>query len=250
MSGFALKIIAIISMTIDHLFKIAPNIMESVPKFAFNLPGISLYFPGVVSLLGRLAFPLFAFGVAEGCVHTKNFPKYLRRLFIFALLSELPFDYMLRGGFTMYSQNVMWTFFFGVFAIYLYEKLKSTRILGVFSVFVVAVVCYLFNTDYKSLGVVLIFAMYVIRNKPLKISAVFILICLYYFFNRGLYNDILSGNTKQIISQCMYLFATLLSVPLIASYNGKKGLGMKWFFYFYYPLHLLVLGWIDKIWMF
>ena len=150
----------------------------------------------------------------------------------------------------MSTQNVMWTFFFGVFAVFLYQKLKPSILLGFFAVLIVAVVCYFFNTDYKSLGVILIFAMYAIKNKPLKISAVFILICLYYFFYRGLYNDILMNNTERIISQCMYLGAMLLSVPIMASYNGRRGLGMKWFFYIYYPLHIILLGSVDKLWIF
>lgn len=250
MSGFTIKLLAVLFMTIDHAFKLAPGLISKIPTFSIPLPGITFSFPQIISILGRISFPLFAFSVAQGCMHTRDFPKYLKRLFIFAVISELPFDFMFRGGFTVGSQNVIWTFFFGVFAIFIYEKLKSTKILGLLAVLGIAALCYMCNTDYKSIGVILIFVIYAIKNKTLKFSMVFLLICGYYLYFRGFLNDILSGNITRIIGQSLYLGSMLVSIPIMALYNGKKGFGMKWFFYIYYPVHIIVLGYIDKLWIF
>lgn len=241
MNGFLIKLIAILSMTIDHIFKLAPGLISAIPSFKIPIPGINLYFPTILIILGRLAFPLFAFEVAESCTHTKNFPKYLRRLFIFALISELPFDFMFYGGFTLAHQNVLWTFFFGAFAVFMYQKLKGAPPINFIVVLIIAAACYFCRTDYYAIGVILVFALY-ISKKPISLIALFAIICVDYLYNRGLIGAIQTQNINRIVDLSMYFAATLLSIPVISSYNGKKGPGLKWFFYIYYPLHIIILG--------
>jgi hypothetical protein len=241
MNGFLIKLIAILCMTIDHIFKLAPELMSFLPAFKIPLPGVALNFPTVLIILGRLAFPLFAFEIAEGCTHTKNFPKYLRRLFIFALISELPFDFMFYNGFTLGRQNVLWTFLFGACAIFMYQKLKAAPPLNFIVVLLIAAVCYFCRTDYHTIGVILIFALY-ISKKPISLILTFAIISIDYLYNRGLIAAIQSHNVNQIVSLSLYFAATLSAIPIMSAYKGKKGPGLKWFFYIYYPLHIIVLG--------
>ncbi len=248
MDGFTLKIIAIICMTIDHLYKLVPGFVALIPDVSIAIPGGAVSLVGLIALIGRIAFPLFAFCVAEGALHTRNIEKYLVRLFIFAIISELPFDYMFFGGLNFGYQNVMWTFFFGVLAVYLYKRLKASKLLALYTVFATAAVCYLFKTDYSIIGVILIFTMYIIKNKPLKLLAVAGIICIYYLYAKGLFVAVFASNTIDTINRTLSLVAMLISVVLMALYNGRKGAGMKWLFYIYYPLHLIVLGLIDKLW--
>lgn len=241
MNGFIIKLIAILSMTVDHLFKLAPEIPEMLPSFAFSFCGVPIDFPQILIIFGRLAFPLFAFEAAEACTHTKNFPKYLRRLLIFALISELPFDFMFYGGINFAHQNVLWTLLFGALAIFMYQKLKVAPPLNFIVVMLIAVACYFCKADYCAIGVILIFALY-ISKKPVSLILVFAIFCFDYFYNRGLLSAIRDVNVSNIVTLSLYLGATLLSIPIMSSYNGKKGLGLKWFFYIYYPLHILILG--------
>lgn len=249
MSGFTLKLIAIICMTIDHLYKLAPEFIGTMPYITVTTPWFSITLTAAISLLGRIAFPLFAFGVSEGCTHTKDFGKYLRRLFLFAVISEIPFDYMFFGSIYLGHQNVMWTFFFGVLAVYLYNSLKGNSFLALFSVFATAVVCYVFKTDYCSIGVLLIFVLYIAKSKPLKLLGAILVISLYYLHFKGIYAAFNAGIPIPTVIMLQFA-ATLSSVIIMAFYNGKQGPKMKWFFYLYYPLHLLVLGSIDKLWTF
>jgi len=111
MDAFVLKITAIISMVFDHS-----------GYLIFN--GELSYF----NYIGRLAFPIFAFQIAEGYIHTRNFKKYAMRLGIFALISQIPFflfaHYVVGEGFVL---NVLFTLFLGLAAIYAYDKCMKMR---------------------------------------------------------------------------------------------------------------------------
>ena len=248
MSGFALKIIAIVCMVIDHAYKIAPEMIASFGDVKIPFLTGTVWLSGLIGLLGRISLPIFAFEIAEGCKYTKSFPKYLRRLFLFAVISELPFDYCLKGSFTLDSQNVMWTFLLGVLAVFIYEKLKPRTILGLLGVFICAAVSYVGRTDYRGMGVLLVFIIYISKNKPMKLLSMAVVLFIYYLFDRGLFWMIRDGNVVQIIDGSLRFCATLLSLPIIAFYNGKKGHSMKWFFYAFYPLHLIVLELVGRLW--
>lgn len=250
MSGFTIKIIAVICMTIDHICKLVPSAIGTAPYITLTTPWFSITITAMISLLGRIAFPLFAFCLSEGCRHTKDFEKYLRRLFLFAAISEIPFDYMFFGR-TVYlwHQNVMWTFFLSVLAVYLYNSLKRNSFLALFAVFATSAVAYCFKTDYGSVGVLLVFVLYVSKSKPIKLLGAALVLLLYYAYFKGLYIPLTSGEPipTDLISE---LIAALSSVIIMAFYNGKQGAKLKWFFYIYYPLHILLLGSIDKLWIF
>ena len=119
-SGSTLKIIAVITMLIDHIGAILlePYIM-SQPTIPPALLGVDM----ILRFIGRVAFPIFIFLLIEGFVHTHDRKKYGIHLFIFALLSEIPFNMALNGTWRApFYQNVIFTLLLGYFAIWIYER--------------------------------------------------------------------------------------------------------------------------------
>lgn len=210
LDGTVLKIIAMISMVFDHLGDI--------------------FFPELVwmRIIGRLAMPIFAFCISEGYIHTRNKGKYLLRLGVFALVSEVPFDLAIFGKVEFTHQNIMLTFFLTVLALILFEKITERKkaiwyILGVMVVMMVAVVSLLLCTDYNAFALGLVFVFFLLRNKSHVIRNMVAFVYHILMRNVGIY---LWG---------------ILSFILLMMYNGKKGKGLKWLFYGFYPGHLLIL---------
>lgn len=154
LNGFHLKLIAICTMFIDHL-------------------GYTL-FPGDLWLrcVGRVAFPIFCFLIAEGCVYTHDRRKYALRLLAFALLSEIPFNLMNSGAvWDSYHQNVLWTLLTGALVCWLIDwALKNRRALAfVLTALVMAAAFYLLerlNTDYGGWGMLLVVMFYGVHRAP------------------------------------------------------------------------------------
>lgn len=147
LNSFQLKLLAVILMTIDHIG--------------------AVFFPKVTLLrkIGRIAFPIFAFLLAEGFFHTSDVKKYIRRLGILALVSEVPFD-LLFYGVPLYlgHQNVFFTLFLAAEAMYWMNESYNpfTKVLIAVSAMLLADVL---RTDYVSMGIILIFAFYFLRNR-------------------------------------------------------------------------------------
>lgn len=203
LNTFTLKMIAIVSMLIDHIGHI--------------------FFPQVMifRIIGRISFPIFVYVLAEGFYYTKDVKKYLLRLGLFALLSEIPYDLAIMGSVLEFShQNVFFTLFFGVLMLYVMSRIKN--VIMQYAVVLVAVfVCQFLQTDYSSIGVLLVFIFYVFRQRKAEKLLIAGLIFL------GL-----TGGVQ--------LYA-LLALPLIVLHNGEQGPKMKAFFYLFYPAHLLIL---------
>lgn len=215
MSSSQLKVLAVVTMLIDHIG-------------AILFPSVLLF-----RIIGRLSFPLFCFLISEGLLYTANLKGYLGRLFFFALISEVPYDLAFHG--TVYypqSQNVFFTLFLGLAAIsFLHSYLGSRPA----SALVLALVCVLFaealHTDYGWFGVMLIIIFYCFKNYRTKGVLIFAV------FNTGY--GLLTGTVK--------LYAALAGFPIFL-YNGKKGrLNWKYFFYAFYPAHLLLLYFVHKV---
>lgn len=231
---FWLKLIAIITMTIDHGAVIFGLLY--IKKYnSYRLSGaISFETYEILRSIGRIAFPIFCFMIVEGYFHTRNIFKYGARLFTFAIISQIPFSLMLysepyiKGG----HLNVYFTLFLGLAAVavldYFYNKFRneevpgiSTLIPGIVSAFLLACAADFLKTDYGFMGVLFILLFYIFRNHPLLLSA-------------GLLTTI------HILSDSMELYGLIALIPIFL-YNGKKGPGLKYFFYLYYPLHMLLL---------
>lgn len=212
LDGTTLKIIAMISMVFDHVG--------------------DMFFPGVLWLriIGRLAMPIFSFCIAEGYAHTRDKKKYLLRMGVFALVSEIPFDLAAEGHIGFGHQNIMLSFFLSILALMLYDRICATEkpgvgriILGTLAVCAVAVLTFLLRADYTLFAVIAVFLFYVLRRKhPLIRCGV--------------------GVAFLALTRTVgYYCATGYSFIPLAMYNGKKGKGFKWLFYLFYPGHLLVL---------
>ncbi len=238
-SSFTLHIIAMALMLLDHLWATV----------------LSDY--SILNQLGRLAFPIFAFMIAEGFYHTKNAKKYLLRMFIFALISEIPFNLMVGSSVIYYvHQNVMWTFLLAIVSLMIFEKLKEKHIalqIIFFPITVLVFYCVGMFTfiDYHGEGILMVMLFYFTRAKedtPTWKRLLFMLIQLFgmYYINcellKGLVIPVtLFGKEFEIVQQGLALFA----LPLIWCYSGKQGpynKGIKYFYYLFYPVHLLVLG--------
>ena len=234
-SGSTLKIIAISTMLIDH---IGATIME---EMVYALSGnygtmISMFnLMLVMRIVGRLAFPIFCYLLVEGFLHTKDVKKYALRLFIFALISEIPFDFAInKTFFELGHQNVFFTLLIGILAMYgidfftkHFQDNKKASSLSRLAVALAAMfLAELLRCDYSSLGIAVILLLYIFHdNKTLKILSVCFIFVLY---------SVLTASILQA-------FAGFAFVPLYF-YNGKKGFSMKYFFYAFYPVHLLILG--------
>ena len=209
-----LKAIAMVFMLIDH---IAYVMIERGLGLGGNLYMIDRVMRG----MGRIAFPIFCFTIVEGFQRTSNSREYLKRLIIFALISEIPFDLAFRGRLiAMNFQNVFWTLAFGLAAMIIYNDIFMAgwkKTLGLLACFYLP---YRFHTDYSVYGVLTIFLMYIFRKEPIKMCMAGYIILL-----------------LQSPTEVWAIFGFLL----ILLYNGQRGKGNKKIYYWFYPVHLMAL---------
>ncbi len=217
MSSFVLKIFACIFMLIDHT-------------------GLALFPQKIIfRLIGRIAFPLFAFQIAVSYKNTSNKSNYLKRMLIFAFISQLPYSFFLQVcDISPFSANVGFTFSCALFALYLIELYKKDKnILYLIMLFPLLVSATLLQVDYSWYGILTVILFYLIDFKKyffIAIPSFVILTCLHVIFKGSLY-------------QLLAIF----SLIFIAMYNGKKGTNLKGFFYIFYPTHLLILSILNLI---
>lgn len=237
MSGAVLKSIAVITMLIDHIGAAFFYVFTSSYDGSAAFAGADMI-QQVLRIIGRTSFPLFCFLLVEGFLHTRSRIKYLLRLGVFAFLSEVPFDlafYDVLWDTTM--QNVFFTLFFGVLAMaslhwgenwHVAEPKKIwRRLVGLLGAVLCVGAAYLLRTDYAGGGVLLILVMYVLRNERVWVSlAGYATMCL-----------------VMMESWCFPAFF------LIPKYNGEKGKSVKYFFYVFYPVHLLLLAGIRILYL-
>lgn len=226
LSSALLKTLAIITMIIDH---------TSVVLYGGEL--------GVARLIGRIAFPIFAFLISEGVKHTKSKFRYALRLLLFAFLSEVPYDYAISGKiYDFNDQNVFFTLFFGLLSVIIVDKLQNTgfAFLSVFSTILFSTAAMYLQSDYGFMGVTVITLIFVFSQ--LKSSARFVGIALSCAMT--CFYVSLPFNLTFIPNQ---IYAVAAVIP-IALYSGKPGIKVnKYVFYLIYPLHLLVLALIKVL---
>lgn len=215
LSGNQLKILAVIFMTIDHIG-------------LYLFPGVSIF-----RIIGRLAFPIFAFTFAEGCKYTKNRTRHFLVLCLFAVLCQAVYSYAMKSLY----QNILVTLALSALVIYSFDFAKKTRSflsysLAIAVLILVFYICFMlpsvigrgFAIDYGFYGVMLPVLCYIGKTKQEKVL----------LLSMGLLLLAPSIGTIQLFS--------LFAVPIIALYDGTRGKWrMKNFFYIYYPLHLVVI---------
>lgn len=175
----------------------------------------------VFRAFGRIAFPIFCFLIVEGFHHTRSHLNYLVRLFIFAIISEIPFDLAFFGTFFYWQhQNVFFTLALGLASIFCLEEMNNRRLYAVPLVLTWAA-AYFLHCDYSIGGVILICILYLTREMP-WVRFVLTALILYVFW----------GSFE--------LFGLLAMLP-ITFYNGRRGPSVQMAFYWFYPVHLLIL---------
>lgn len=186
-----------------------------------------VFFPDafILRVIGRMSFVIFCFLLVEGFLHTKNVNLYLKRLAIWALISEVPFDLAFSGRlFDPNSQNVFFTLLSGILAIHVIS-LGLSAFKKILLVLMIVLVSSLLHFDYNYLGILQVIAFYLFRNhlKWVKFSAV------------GILNTFFWG---RIFFQGWALLAFL---P-ISQYNGLQGRKTGRIFYSFYAVHLTIIG--------
>ncbi len=222
-----IKLIAIIAMTIDHL------------TWAF-FPGTqAVWYVFALHIIGRLTAPIMWFFIAEGCHYTHDIKKYAARLFLFAVVSHFAYDFafgipyrpLSTGVFNQTS--VMWSL---AWAVVLIAVCRSEHVPAWGKIAAIIAVCLIsFPSDWSSIAVMCPLYLYGHRGR-FRLQArdivlwTFIYAAVYFLFLDRLYG-------------VLQMF-TFLTIPILSRYSGERGTwkGMKWFFYIYYPAHLVVIG--------
>jgi len=231
LSSMALHVLAMLLMLSDHLW------------------GTVVHGNDWMTCIGRLAFPIFAFLTVEGFFHTKNLKRYMGRMLIFALISEIPFNLMLSGSLIYpFHQNVLWSFLISLGLMWINEKAQAkkkwwlnlltaagTLLLGWF----LGLISF---ADYYQAGVMMTMAFYFFHGKKWWHYAGQLLAMKYINFYMGgmVYEFMLFGKEMSFPQQGFAIFA-LIPIWL---YNGQKGTQskwLKWFNYAFYPAHMLIL---------
>ena len=259
LTGYHLKLIALITMLIDH---IAVVVIMRVYRASYRITGsmqLSEEFRDKVIVwvsenqnlvymvydimrnIGRMAFPIYCFLLVEGFVHTRSVAKYAGRLAVFALLSEVPFDLAIAGEWwTLEYSNVFFTLVLGLMAIWamsyiekLYEFWMdkqwdpiSGQILTVAAGLVLVAgfggfAEMILHSDYGFGGIVAILVIYLLRNQKEVAFAMGVLAL-----------TIFCGSIE---------FIALFMLLCLVRYDGTRGKSMKYVFYAFYPVHLLIL---------
>lgn len=214
MTIFVLKCIAVLSMLLDHVG-------------AIYLPEMQW-----LRIIGRLAFPIFAWLIGMGAIHSKDTLAYARRLGLFAIISEIPFFLAFYDGSVSpvaMTHNIFFTLFLGLISI-LFVRAKHLGSIRYLCALLLAIIAGLLRTDYGMYGVLLMLLLYLCQQIPRLPTR---LLCQVLGMSILLYLH-LSGINEQ--------FFALVALLPIALYNGKQGPRYTRFFYWFYPIHLLLLG--------
>ena len=219
MSSFMLRLLALLCMAVDHAgLALFPNI-------------------GAFRCVGRLAFPLYCFLLAQGFTHTRSLRSYARRLLLFAILSEIPFDLLIFGRIACgVEQNVLFSLLLGLLSLYGTRTLKKQPLLAAAYAFILCMIAMIARVSFGWLSIALCLCFYYLRSSRARMALCAGLILSLYTLSLQLSGVALSW---VLVSLC-----SLAAIPFILLYNGKRGLcapALTFLFYAAYPLHLLAL---------
>lgn len=244
LSATAIKYIAALAMLIDHVAWVFVPI-ESVTA-------------QIMHFIGRLTAPVMCYFVAEGYYKTRNIARYTMRLAIFAALSHLPFVFMATGeapiqfigGFSLsesifYETSVIFTLLSGLLALIVWKNEKFPLLLKYLIIFILAILS--FYGDWNVIGFLWVFFFgmdHENRQKQFLAYYIVALACIVLIFD-----------PSQLLSEYWYysgvwVLGVLFAPLLIALYNGERGSGGKfgkWFFYIFYPAHMLIISIISYL---
>ena len=232
-TSFSLHLMAMLFMLCDHLW-------------GTIVPGNDW-----LTCIGRVCFPIYAFLLVEGYFHTSNLKKYVKRLLLFAVISEIPFNLAMASSVIYpFHQNVLWSFLIALGLIHCNEKAKASEkrririAVGTFTILAGYLLGLITMVDYYHAGILMVLTFYFFHHRNWW-DYVGQLLCLGYINLELLggfgYEVVLFGETVFLTRQGLALLA-LIPIWL---YKGKQGYHSKWWKYFcyaFYPVHLLILG--------
>lgn len=224
-----IKMIAIIAMVIDHI--------------AWKFVPMSSGLGQLMHAVGRLTGPIMCYFIAEGYRHTRSVRKYMERLFVFAAISVIPFSYFETGTLNIYSFGMIFTLALGLAAIAAYEQISNpflkwlaiaglclASMFGDWPIFGIAMclIFHIYHDQFRdqviAMGIMIIIMM-VLMISPYKLQEISL--------GEAMFSNI-------------YQLAVMVPVFLLRLYNGERGGGKYsgWFFYVFYPAHLVILGFL------
>lgn len=218
-----------------------------------------LFFPDqlIFRSIGRLAFPIFAWALAQGFRYSSNRRAYFKRLVVFAFISQLPYSFLNPGAiFTLYKLNQLFQFALSFILLNLYEKRKKSKwfyLLAMGLLLLPDLIQYFFppfSLGYGSYGLMLSLLFYLIRD-PFEQILGYVLISIYGSISSGL----IYGTSFSVIIQgfagldgFIFQWRSILALPLIQiSERLPKKRVPKYLFYFFYPVHIAILVIIYKV---
>ncbi len=225
-----LKLIAVILMLSDHIWATAMS------------------FGDWMTYIGRMAFPIFAFLIAEGFVHTSNFKKYAIRLLGFAVITEIPFNLFYSSRFfNPYHQNVLFTLLLGLLAIYVIDNLKKNHTaknigLSVLWLALISIAATIGFVDYGFLGMITVVMFYLLRDFPFAwLCQLIAMVLINIVFFEGLVVPVeIFGHSFEIPTQGFAVFS-LIPIWLYGGKKGRSHKALQYGFYAFYPVHMLIL---------
>lgn len=192
------------------------------------------------NLIGRISFPIFAFQTVQGYIHTKDLKKHIMKLFIFACISQIPYMLFSTTFTNSFTLNIFFTLFLGLLTLFVYDKCKN-KILGFLFVVFASIIGKLIHIDYGAFGILLIFVFYFFKDKKVLMAISTIVLCFAKYIP-----SIIQFPSLYLHYLYCGLF-TSLSLIFILLYNKKEGPKAKYFFYIFYPLHLLILYFLTMV---
>ena len=246
--AYQLKWLAIIGMFLNHL------VLSLHPVLPYWLQ-----FP--LYAVGGLTFPIMAFLVVEGYRHTSNLRRYLLRIFLFGLLAQVPHTI----AFGIFGLNIMFTIVLSLLMLVLYDKIQRRFLFWL--IFVVACIISVYF-DWGIIGPIMVLMYHCITNENRRrvlpsivgglFNFIFVLLAIAGFLVVGIsFSEMVGVGFSMneyggfslseyggipIFPSLTFIIGCFAAAYFIKNYNGERGKPMKYFFYIFYPAHLLVLA--------
>lgn len=236
-SSFALKIAAIVGMTLCHVGVV---FQTALPLWAYC----------ALEAFGGLTFPIMAFLVSEGYRHTHNLRRYAGRLFVFALVAQVPYSLVFAptpislGDAALslpFTGNVLFTLLLGLGLIAAHDRMRCRP--GFWALFCAATLLSA-ALDWGVIGPVMILMCHVLDEPARRVYPAGLAVLA---LGLPALSAVLAGDAAQAGALAYELVGGTCAIALLRAYDGTRGRSLKWFFYLYYPLHIALLGILARV---
>ena len=224
---FTLKAIAVAAMFIDHFAAI----------FLTGLPGRLALIYYICRFIGRMTAPIMCFFLSEGFIHTSSRKRYIERMVVFALIAQPAYTLAFYGTVFTFHFSMIFTLFISLIMLELVEKVRNPFFQVITVVFCVILTI---PSDWYVFAPLMVLGCYCMRDMGMKRLLVPGIVSLFLVFTQGMIS---------VWGAFMHL-GMVVSVLLLAFYNGERGKSgkfSKWFFYIFYPAHLYLLWVVECV---